>query len=123
MRRVLVLINNTGVGGTERRLGRLFAHMAEEEKDTVFVINRGLWAKLVAGALVPERGARVVRLGEPFGRVAERFAVLKLRRRHTAAGQHRREGEGYHTKTEQRIPSRHQVLHRLGFVSGRRANA
>ncbi|MBX3235460.1 MAG: glycosyltransferase [Nitrospiraceae bacterium] len=76
MRRVLVLINNTGVGGTERRLGRLFAHMAEEEKDTVFVINRGLWAKLVAGALVPERGARVVRLGEPFGRVAERFAAI-----------------------------------------------
>jgi glycosyltransferase involved in cell wall biosynthesis len=87
MQRVLVLINNSGIGGTERRLGRLFARLAEEEKDTVFVINRGLWTKLVSGGIVPLQAKHVVRWAEPFGRLARclpwtgdrtRFWVRKL---------------------------------------------
>lgn len=87
MRRVLVLINNSGVGGTERRLGRLFARLAEEEKDTVFVINQGLWTRLISGGLVPAQSKHVVRWAEPFGQLARclpwvgdraRFWVRKL---------------------------------------------
>lgn len=87
MRRVLVLINNSGVGGTERRLGRLFTRLASEEKDTVFVINRGLWTRLVSGGLVPAQSRHVVRWTEPFGLLARclpwasdrtRFWVRKL---------------------------------------------
>jgi glycosyltransferase involved in cell wall biosynthesis len=68
-----VLINNTGLGGTERRLGRLFARMTMEEKETVFVLNRGLWAKLVAGDLVAPAGRCTIRLAEPFGWFANRL--------------------------------------------------
>ena len=87
MRRVLVLINNSGVGGTERRLGRLFTRLASDEKDTVFVINRGLWTRLVSGGLVPAQSRHVVRWAEPFGLLARclpwasdrtRFWVRKL---------------------------------------------
>ena len=66
MRRVLVLINNSGVGGTERRLGRLFASLAKDEKATVFVLNRRLWDKLVAGGLISPDERHVIRLAEPF---------------------------------------------------------
>jgi glycosyltransferase involved in cell wall biosynthesis len=66
MRRVFVVINNTGIGGTERRLGRLFAHMAAQRKDSVFVLNRDLWARLVAGEVIPRESPRVVRLWTPF---------------------------------------------------------
>ncbi|MET0516508.1 MAG: glycosyltransferase family 4 protein [Nitrospiraceae bacterium] len=87
MRRVLVLINNSGVGGTERRLGRLFARLASDEKDTVFVINQGLWTRLVSGGLVPAQSRHVIRWTEPFCRLAQclpwagdrtRFWVRKL---------------------------------------------
>lgn len=70
MRRVLVVINNTGIGGTERRLGRLFARMAAERKDTVFVLNRDLWARLVAGGAIPREGSGVVPLWTPFTRLS-----------------------------------------------------
>jgi glycosyltransferase involved in cell wall biosynthesis len=73
MQRVVVVINNTGVGGTERRLGRLFARMAMEEKDTVFVLNRGLWAKLIAAEVIQSSRDRTIRLAEPFGWVAARL--------------------------------------------------
>lgn len=71
MRRVLVVINNTGIGGTERRLGRLFARMAAETKDTVFVLNQDLWARLVAGGVIPREGSRVIPLWTPFTRLGQ----------------------------------------------------
>lgn len=71
MLRVLVLINNTGIGGTERRLGRLFARMAAEEKDTVFVINQDLWDRLVKAEIVSASGVGVKRLPVPFTRLAQ----------------------------------------------------
>ena len=66
MRRVLVLINNSGIGGTERRLGRLFASMAAGEKHTVFVLNRDLWARLVAGGVISAASTGLVLLPTPF---------------------------------------------------------
>src|SRR5437764_82008 len=71
MRRALVLINNTGLGGTERRLGRLFAHMADLKPDTLVVINARLWKKLQTVGVVTGREQRVRRLAEPWGRLAE----------------------------------------------------
>jgi len=52
MRRVFVLINNTGVGGAERRLGRLFARMADQDVNTMLVVNAGLWRKLKEAGVV-----------------------------------------------------------------------
>lgn len=71
MRRVFVLINNTGLGGAERRFGRLFARMADADRGAVFVINAGLWEKLVAAGVVTGGERRVRRFAEPFGRLAE----------------------------------------------------
>ena len=71
MRRVFVLINNTGIGGTERRMGRLFARMVMADPDAALIINAGLWRKLAAAGLVTGREERVWRLPEPCGRLAE----------------------------------------------------
>ncbi|WP_447601898.1 glycosyltransferase [Nitrospira sp. Nam80] len=76
MRRILVLINNSGVGGTERRLGRLFACMASGRKDTVFVLNRDLWARLVAGGIIPAGAPRIMPLPAPFTAMGRRLAFL-----------------------------------------------
>src|SRR5712692_4463443 len=70
MRRIFVLINNTGIGGAERRLGRLFARMAETGTD-VLVINAGLWEKLLAAGVVLGHEKHVWRLAEPYGRLAD----------------------------------------------------
>lgn len=71
MRRNFVLINNTGLGGTERRLGRLFAGMAEGDAHATLVVNAGLWAKLAAAGILSGRETRVRRLPEPFARLSE----------------------------------------------------
>jgi glycosyltransferase involved in cell wall biosynthesis len=70
MRRTFVLINNTAIGGAERRLGRLFARMAETDAD-VLVINAGLWEKLLAAGIVSGHEKHVWRLAEPCGRLAD----------------------------------------------------
>jgi glycosyltransferase involved in cell wall biosynthesis len=70
MRRVFVLINNTGLGGAERRLGRFFARMVETDAD-VLVINAGLWEKLLATGVVSGHEKHVWRLAEPCGRLAD----------------------------------------------------
>src|SRR5436309_9919692 len=75
MRRVFVLINNTGVGGTERRFGRLFARIADADPESVFIINAGLWKALVEARVVSGREARVRQLAEPLQRLAERAGL------------------------------------------------
>jgi len=70
MPRTFVLINNTALGGAERRLGRLFARMAQTDAD-VLVINAGLWEKLLAAGIVTGHEKHVWRLAEPFGRLAD----------------------------------------------------
>jgi len=70
MPRTFVLINNTALGGAERRLGRLFARMAQTDAD-VLVINVGLWEKLLAAGIVTGHEKHVWRLAEPFGRLAD----------------------------------------------------
>jgi glycosyltransferase involved in cell wall biosynthesis len=71
MSRVFVLINNTGIGGSERRLGRLFTLMVGADPEAVLIINAGLWEKLVAAGVVTNQEGRVWRLPEPWGRLAE----------------------------------------------------
>jgi glycosyltransferase involved in cell wall biosynthesis len=70
MRRVFVLVNNSGIGGTERRMGRLFARMVMADPEAVLIINAGLWAKLTAAGLVTGHEERVWLLPEPWGRLA-----------------------------------------------------
>ncbi|HET8580282.1 MAG TPA: glycosyltransferase [Nitrospiraceae bacterium] len=77
MRRTCVLINNTGLGGAERRLGRLFACMADGNADTLLVINASLWKRLQTVGVVTGREQRVWRLPEPWGRLAEWTGLLQ----------------------------------------------
>jgi glycosyltransferase involved in cell wall biosynthesis len=70
MRRTFVLINNSGIGGTERRLGRLFAHLANQDPETNLIINRGLWRRLIATGLLSGDEKRVQKLPEPCSSVA-----------------------------------------------------
>lgn len=75
MRRVFVLINNSGIGGSERRLGRLFATKVARDPAARLVINAGLWRSLAAGAVVSESTDRVWRLPEPFGWIVDRSGL------------------------------------------------
>lgn len=71
IRRVFVLINNTGLGGAERRFGRLFARLADDNPESTVVLNAGLWRQLLAAGVVSGREQRVWRLAEPCRRLAE----------------------------------------------------
>src|SRR2546426_10773468 len=75
MSRVFILINNTGIGGSERRMGRLFALMVGADPEAVLIINAGLWEKLVAAGVVTNREGRVWRLPEPWGGLAGGLGV------------------------------------------------
>ncbi len=79
MRRTLVLINNTGIGGAERRFGRLFAGMADAAPGATLMVNAGLWDQLIAAGVVSGREARVLRLPEPFCRLAGRIGLREGR--------------------------------------------
>ncbi len=70
MHRTYVLINNTSLGGAERRLGRLFAKNAATDVDSCFVVNEMLWRKLLAAGVVTGQEARVCRLAEPCAKLA-----------------------------------------------------
>ncbi len=76
MRRTLVLINNAGIGGTERRLGRLFARLAAEDRETELIVNSSLWERLIAGGVVIGREPRVRALAEPFGWLSNRLRPI-----------------------------------------------
>src|SRR2546428_8460172 len=71
MSRVFILINNTGIGGSERRMGRLFALMVGADPEAMLIINAGLWEKLVAAGVVTNQEGRVWRPPEPWGRLAD----------------------------------------------------
>lgn len=79
MRRIFVLINNTEIGGTERRLGRVFAHFSRNDDDVEFVINKSLWEKLVLGGVVTGKEKSIVCLPEPFGWLVGWCGTLKGR--------------------------------------------
>ncbi len=70
MHRTFVLINNTGFGGAERRLGRLFHRLADSDAESRVVINDTLWHRLRAAGVVAEHQERVWRLAEPWAKVA-----------------------------------------------------
>src|SRR6266849_7582949 len=71
MSRVFILINNTGIGGSERRLGRLFSLIVGADPEAVLIIKAGLWEKLVVAGVVMNQEGRVWRLPEPWGRLAD----------------------------------------------------
>ena len=70
MRRTFVLINNTGLGGTERRFGRLFAKMADEDPHACLIINAGLCRALLEAGLVTGHEGRIWKLPEPMRALA-----------------------------------------------------
>ena len=77
MRRIFVLINNTGIGGSERRLGRLFARLVGSDPEAMLIINAGLWEKLAAAGVVTTQAGRVWRLPEPWGRLANGLGLQR----------------------------------------------
>jgi len=71
MRRTCVLINNTSLGGAERRFSHLFTRMADADPGVNLVINAGLWKRLVETGVATGHERRVWKLAEPCGRLAE----------------------------------------------------
>ncbi|MGQ0812308.1 MAG: glycosyltransferase family 4 protein [Nitrospiraceae bacterium] len=76
MQHILVLINNSGIGGAERRLGRLFARMVREQSNVRLIVNEGLWAKLRVAGIVSGYQAGVLVFREPFACVARGIEAL-----------------------------------------------
>ena len=75
MGRLFVLINNSGLGGAERRFGRLFGRMTEEDPQAFLVINSGLWRRLRVAELLSGQERRVLKLPEPARRLSERLGL------------------------------------------------
>ncbi|MFQ5992879.1 MAG: glycosyltransferase [Nitrospiraceae bacterium] len=75
MRRTCVLINNSGLGGAERRLGRLFVTLVRSDEHSRLVVNAGLCRKLESAGVIASKEARVSRLFEPCGLLAKSIGL------------------------------------------------
>lgn len=76
MQQILVLLNNSGVGGAERRMGRLFARMAMDQPNVSMIVNKSLWEQLQAAGIVSETQVRIYVFREPFAWMARGVAAL-----------------------------------------------
>lgn len=79
MRHVYILINNSGIGGAERRLGRLFAQRADRDPRAVLLLNRMLWRRLREAGALTGRERRVWRLPEPCLALSRVAGCLSMR--------------------------------------------
>lgn len=69
----MVLLNNSALGGTERRFAQLYAQLQGRQVRVALAVNESLLAGLIrAGLASPDRPPEYV-LKEPFGRIAGRI--------------------------------------------------
>lgn len=71
----VVLVNNSGIGGTERRFAQVYRMLRERGQPVSLVINASLHRRLVEAGLLPAERADLL-LGEPVGRWC--FGLRKL---------------------------------------------
>jgi glycosyltransferase involved in cell wall biosynthesis len=70
----LVLINNTGLGGAERRFAQVYEGLRRRNAPVALVINASLLARLRGAGLLTATDEPALILPEPMGRVAARLA-------------------------------------------------
>lgn len=80
----IVLINNCGVGGAERRFGQVFEHLRQRNSEVFLIVNESLLMNLVQSDLLKDQEDGLVVLREPIGRLLARVFGYK-----TDAGQKR----------------------------------
>lgn len=69
----LILVNNSGMGGTERRYGQVYAGLRRRGVPVSLVINESLLAGLIAAHILPPGEPAGLVLTERFGRIARRL--------------------------------------------------
>ncbi len=70
MRRIFVLFNNTSIGGTERRLGRLFLRMITDDPSARLYLNASLAVKLADAGILGPHSPNLRIFPEPWGQMA-----------------------------------------------------
>jgi glycosyltransferase involved in cell wall biosynthesis len=63
----IVLINNTQVGGAERRFARVWAGLRRRGRAVTLIINRSLFQHLVCAGILSPGDKPIVVMAEPFG--------------------------------------------------------
>ncbi len=81
----IVLINNTQVGGAERRFARVWKGLCRRGRPATLIINRSLSEHLVRAGILPDSDGAMVTLAEPFGTLASLLFGLPDRRAGLAA--------------------------------------
>jgi glycosyltransferase involved in cell wall biosynthesis len=66
----IVLINNTQVGGAERRFARVWTGLRRRSRSATLIVNRSLFRRLVRAGVLSHADAPVVVMPEPFGALA-----------------------------------------------------
>jgi len=70
----MILINNTSLGGAERRYAQLYAQLCARGRDVSLIVNRSLWTMLSNAGLATATPALI--LEEPIGAVSKRLRKL-----------------------------------------------
>lgn len=81
MKKGFVLINNSGVGGAERRFARSFLYLLEQDKEVYLIINFRLYNLLKDAGLLPDNENIIILkdiIGRLFDRIEERFSLTIL---------------------------------------------
>lgn len=68
----LVLLNNTGIGGAERRFAQVYEGLRRRNRPVALAINASLLARLRAAGLLAATDVPDLVLSEPMGRLAAR---------------------------------------------------
>jgi glycosyltransferase involved in cell wall biosynthesis len=69
----LVLLNNSGIGGAERRFARVYQAFKRRHVPISLIINESLLDRLVEAGIFDEKSQPELVLKEPMGRLAARF--------------------------------------------------
>ena len=69
----IILVNNTQVGGAERRFARVWTGLRRRGRAATLIINRSLFQHLVRAAVLSSEDRPIVVMPEPFGTCARLF--------------------------------------------------
>lgn len=72
----MVMLNNTVLGGAERRFAQMYERLRERNVTIALAINESLLARLVRAGVLPSNRMPEFVMKEPFGRLAARLIRL-----------------------------------------------
>ena len=90
----MILLNNSGVGGAERRFAQVYRRLKRRGVPISLIINESLLGRLRQGAILTEEDEPALVIREPMGRIADRLWGPRMVRNVRVSGRNADKGMG-----------------------------